>query len=96
VDGAWKPTESLGGSPVGSIGVAAWAVDQLEVFAVFPDGELWDRFWDGTSWHPWESLGGDLDPEHGRLRPNHRARDRHLHRPRCARRCGSRDSCEHP
>ncbi|HEY7968452.1 MAG TPA: hypothetical protein VID95_00570, partial [Candidatus Limnocylindrales bacterium] len=50
---------------VGSIGVAAWAVDQLEVFAVFPDGELWDRYWDGMSWHPWETLGGELDPEHG-------------------------------
>jgi hypothetical protein len=31
---------------------------QLEVFAVFPDDELWDRFWDGRSWHEWESLGG--------------------------------------
>ena len=30
------------------------------VFAVFPDGELWDRYWDGTSWHDWESLGGNL------------------------------------
>ena len=38
----------------------AWGVDQLEVFAVFPDGELWDRFWDGRSWHEWESLGGEL------------------------------------
>jgi hypothetical protein len=38
----------------------AWAPDQLEVFAVFDDGELWDRFWDGETWHPWESLGGKL------------------------------------
>jgi hypothetical protein len=34
----------------------------MEVFAIFPDGALWDRYWDGTSWHPWESLGGSLDP----------------------------------
>ena len=34
--------------------------DQLEVFAVFDDGELWDRCWDGESWHAWESLGGEL------------------------------------
>ena len=27
-----------------------------------PDGALWDRYWDGTGWHPWESLGGSLDP----------------------------------
>ena len=38
----------------------AWAADQLQVFAVFPDGALWNRYWDGTSWHGWESLGGEL------------------------------------
>jgi hypothetical protein len=32
----------------------------MEVFAVFDDGELWDRYWDGTAWHAWESLGGSL------------------------------------
>ena len=42
--------------------MTAWAVDQLQVFAVFPDGELWNRYWDGASWHPWESLGGELEP----------------------------------
>ncbi len=35
----------------------------MEVFGVFRDGELWDRYWDGTSWHDWESLGGVLDPD---------------------------------
>ena len=35
-------------------------MDQLQVFAIFDDGELWNRYWDGTSWHPWESLGGEL------------------------------------
>jgi hypothetical protein len=34
----------------------------MEVFAVMADGELWDRYWDGEAWHPWESLGGRLDP----------------------------------
>ena len=28
--------------------------------AIFPDGELWNRYWDGAAWHPWESLGGVL------------------------------------
>jgi hypothetical protein len=32
----------------------------MEVFAIFPDGTLQDRYWDGTEWHPWESLGGEL------------------------------------
>ena len=27
---------------------------------MFPDGALWNRFWDGEAWHPWESLGGEL------------------------------------
>ena len=45
----------------------AWGVDQLEVFAVFPDGELWDRYWDGRSWHPWESLGGELERRPARV-----------------------------
>ncbi len=25
-----------------------------------PDGALWDRYFDGSDWHPWESLGGEL------------------------------------
>ena len=40
--------------------LSPWAEDQMEVFALFPDGELWDRYWDGMSWHAWESLGGEL------------------------------------
>jgi hypothetical protein len=34
----------------------------MEIFAIFPDGQLWDRYWDGATWHPWESLEGDLLP----------------------------------
>jgi hypothetical protein len=33
----------------------------MELFAVFGDGELWDRYWDGRAWHDWESLGGSLE-----------------------------------
>jgi len=62
VDGAWSAPEPLGGDISGGVAATAWAVDQLQVFAVFPDGELWNRYWDGVSWHPWESLGGELDP----------------------------------
>jgi len=32
----------------------------MEVFAIFDDGQLWDRYWDGAAWHAWESLGGEL------------------------------------
>lgn len=34
----------------------------MEVFVVMDDGELWNRYWDHTYWHAWESLGGELDP----------------------------------
>ncbi len=29
---------------------------------MFPDGGLCNRYWDSVAWHPWESLGGELDP----------------------------------
>ena len=32
----------------------------MEVFAVMDDGELWNRYWDHTYWHQWETLGGEL------------------------------------
>ena len=61
-----RRSRSAGWSTAGSP-VTAWAVDRMEVFAVFPDGELWDRYWDGDAWHPWESLGGELARDAGRL-----------------------------
>ena len=56
----WGEPESLGGTLASTPAVTAWAVDQLQVFAIFPDGELWNRYWDGKAWHAWESLGGEL------------------------------------
>ena len=56
----WGEEESLGGTLASGPAVTAWAEDQMEVFAIFDDGQLWDRYWDGTSWHAWESLGGSL------------------------------------
>jgi hypothetical protein len=55
--GLARPTESLGGRSVGPPAVTCWSEDDMELFAVFDDGELWDRYWDGTGWHAWESLG---------------------------------------
>jgi hypothetical protein len=60
--GAWTLDENLGGTLASGPAVTAWAVDRMEVFAIMDDGELWDRYWDGENWHPWESLGGELDP----------------------------------
>jgi len=52
-DGAWDDPESLGGTLASPASATAWSPDQLQVFAVFEDGELWNRYWDGVSWHPW-------------------------------------------
>ena len=59
--GVWSDPTALGGRLASPPAATAWAVDQLQVFAIFDDGELWNRYWDGTSWHPWESLGGVAD-----------------------------------
>ena len=56
----WSADVALGVTLASAPAVVAWADDELEVFAIFPDGELWDRYWDGASWHAWESLGGEL------------------------------------
>jgi hypothetical protein len=61
-DGVLSIDEDLGGTLASAPTAVAWAVDQAEVFAIFADGELWNRYWDGAAWHPWESLGGELDP----------------------------------
>ena len=60
--GRWSDTESLGGTLASAPAATAWAVDELEVFAILGDGQLWNRYWDGRAWHAWESLGGRLDP----------------------------------
>jgi hypothetical protein len=64
--GSWADPESLGGTLASAPAVTAWGDEEMEVFAVMPDGELWDRYWDGEAWHGWESLGGELD---GRAAP---------------------------
>jgi sialidase-1 len=52
----WTP---LGGALRNGAAAAAWGdAGETEVFALHEDGQLWDRYWDGTSWHAWESLGG--------------------------------------
>lgn len=49
IGGAWAEPESLDGRLASGPAVTAWGVDRMEVFAIFPDGELWDRFWDGAT-----------------------------------------------
>ena len=52
--------ESLGGELASAPAVTSWADNEMEVFAVHRDGQLWNRYWDGEAWHQWEPMGGDL------------------------------------
>ena len=59
-DGGWSADESLGGELAAPVAVTAWAENEMEVFAVLDDGQMWNRYWDGVAWHPWEPMGGEF------------------------------------
>ena len=40
--------------------MTSWAANEMEVFAVFGDGQLWNLYWDGAAWHEWHAMGGEL------------------------------------
>jgi hypothetical protein len=50
----------LGGSLTSNAAAASWGEYETQVFAIHDDGGLWNRYWDGSSWHAWESLGGSF------------------------------------
>lgn len=52
--------ESLGGLVVTGAAVASWGTDEVQVFAIRDDGQVWDRFWDGKAWHDWHPHGGSF------------------------------------
>ncbi|MBJ7598359.1 MAG: hypothetical protein JF922_09780 [Candidatus Dormibacteraeota bacterium] len=52
--------DSLGGALSGGPGAAAWASNRLDVFGRGTDSGLWHRWWNGSAWGGWESIGGVL------------------------------------
>jgi hypothetical protein len=52
--------QSLGGNLRSNAAAASWGDFEVEVFAIHTDGQLWNRYWDGESWHQWEPMGGDF------------------------------------
>ena len=40
--------------------VSSWGNNRLDVFVRGTDDALWHKWWDGSSWSGWESLGGVL------------------------------------
>jgi hypothetical protein len=39
---------------------ASWGTHETQVFAIHEDGQLYDRYWDGESWHDWKPHGGSF------------------------------------
>lgn len=66
--------EDLGGAIPAGAAMAVWGDFEVEVFAVLEDGQMWNRYWDGSDWHVWEPMGS---PAKGRFvgRPAAAARD---------------------
>lgn len=60
VEDGWSADESLGGELAAPPAVTSWAKDEMQVFCVFVDGQLWSRYWDGAAWHDWHTHGGEL------------------------------------
>jgi hypothetical protein len=58
----WTDLEGDLRSPVAA---ASWGEEETQVFGVGGDGAIWQRYWDGESWHGWESLGGEFTGEPG-------------------------------
>lgn len=56
----WSADEQLGGELAAPPGVTSWAENEMQVFCVFGDGQLWSIYWDGAAWHEWHAMGGEL------------------------------------
>jgi len=60
--GAWQ---RLGGSASGSPAVSASTASRVDVFARGQDDALYHTWFDGSVWHPFESLGGFIELRRG-------------------------------
>jgi hypothetical protein len=53
----------LGGEPAQTPAVVSWAANELQLFVVARDGQLWNIYWDGKAWHHWVEMGGEFSAE---------------------------------
>ena len=53
--------ERLGEGLASGAAAASWGREEVQLFAIRPDGQVWNRYWDGTGWHPWEEMGGSFE-----------------------------------
>ncbi len=48
----------LGGIIQSAPAAVSWDRNRLDVFALGTDSAVWHRWWDGSGWRGWDSLGG--------------------------------------
>jgi hypothetical protein len=67
----WSGWESLGGKLTASPAATWWwggptsTSTSIQVFVRGSDGAVWQKYWDGSAWSSWHSLGGKLAPGTG-------------------------------
>jgi GH25 family lysozyme M1 (1,4-beta-N-acetylmuramidase) len=59
-DGAWHSWSSLGGGFSANIASCSWGTDRIDLIGVSPGGNLYHKWWNGSTWNPsgtsWELL----------------------------------------
>src|SRR6266576_177962 len=53
------------GSLIGGPDAASKNINQVEVFSRGANSALYHKWWDGTSWSGWASLGGSINSDPG-------------------------------
>jgi hypothetical protein len=57
---SWHGYENLGGIITSKPSAVSWGPNRIDVVARGTDSVVWHRWWDGTAWKGWESLGGGV------------------------------------
>ena len=65
VDGFSFSSQALGGRLTSDPAATASSATREDVFVRGTDAAMWHRMWNGTTWQPWESLGGLLGSSPG-------------------------------
>ena len=60
VSTTWSAWENLGGGLTSDPTAVSWGPNRIDVFARGTDAALWHKWWYGSGWAGWASLGGAL------------------------------------
>ncbi|MEZ4713422.1 MAG: hypothetical protein R3A44_39915 [Caldilineaceae bacterium] len=56
--GEWSLWQNLEGAFISTPAAAAWGDQQIDLFGISTDSQLYHKHWDGANWTFWESLEG--------------------------------------